>query len=324
MSPCALLETRHASTQAIDRDLRLAFWEDYNASTLVGLKCNSYAESGFAARQDNLHLSAMRLARIVGNEHVVERDRSMIRGVPKESIFVSLVTDSGSFFYQGGTCQLLEPGELVVYRTDKPYLFGFSAAMRQFIFDIPQEQFARRCLRRFDQPLKIGGQGGGQRLLLRTLAERTRVFFQQPLCGAAEDYQEQAFELLASLIAGQVGQRPINALSASYLLAAKQYIQEHLADPELSCERVAAQVGVSPRHLARLFALEEWVPSRFILEKRLQQAQQLLCSRQGAALDISEIAYRHGFASQAHFARAFKARYQRTPSEARRHGPTPA
>lgn len=89
MSPCALLETRHASTQAIDRDLRLAFWEDYNASTLVGLKCNSYAESGFAARQDNLHLSAMRLARIVGNEHVVERDRSMIRGAPKESIFVS-------------------------------------------------------------------------------------------------------------------------------------------------------------------------------------------------------------------------------------------
>ena len=59
------------------------------------------------------------------------------------------------------------------------------------------------------------------------------------------------------------------------------------------------------------------MPSRFILEKRLQQARQLLCSSQGASLDISEIAYRHGFVSQAHFARAFKARYQQTPSEAR-------
>ncbi len=126
MSPCALLETRHASTQAVELDQRLRFWEDYNASTLVGLKCNSYAESGFRARQDNLQLSAMRLACIVGNQHVVERDSSMIRGVPKESIFVSLVSGSGSFFYQDGACQVLEPGELVVYRTDKPYLFGFS------------------------------------------------------------------------------------------------------------------------------------------------------------------------------------------------------
>ncbi|MCO7573458.1 AraC family transcriptional regulator [Pseudomonas chlororaphis] len=317
MSPCALLETRHASTQAVELDQRLRFWEDYNASTLVGLKCNSYAESGFRARQDNLQLSAMRLACIVGNQHVVERDSSMIRGVPKESIFVSLVSGSGSFFYQDGACQVLEPGELVVYRTDKPYLFGFSGAMRQFIFDIPQVQFAERCLKRFDRPLKIGVQSGVQRLLLRTLGERTRAFFQQPLCVEAEAYQEQAFELLASLIAGQVGERPINALSGAYLLAAKQCIQEQLADPSLSCERVAAQTGISPRHLARLFALEGTLPSRFILEKRLHLARQLLGSRQGAGLDISEIAYRHGFASQAHFARAFKARYQLTPSEAR-------
>lgn len=317
MSPCALLETRHASTQAVDLDQRLAFWEDYNASTLVGLKCNSYAEGGFAASQDNLQLSAMRLARIVGNEHVVERDTSMIRGVPKESIFVSLVTGSGSFFYQDGACQVLEPGELVVYRTDKPYLFGFSGAMRQFIFDIPQQQFAERCLKRFDRPLRISVESGVQRLLLRTLGERTRGFFQQPLCAEAEAYQEQAFELLASIIAGHVGERPINALSASYLLAAKQCIHEQLADPTLSCERVAAQTGISTRHLARLFALEETLPSRFILEKRLQQARQLLCSSQGVGLDISEIAYRHGFASQAHFARAFKSRFQQTPSEAR-------
>lgn len=58
MSPCALLETRHACTQGIALDQRLAFWEDYNASTLVGLKCSSFCESGFAASQDNLQLGA--------------------------------------------------------------------------------------------------------------------------------------------------------------------------------------------------------------------------------------------------------------------------
>lgn len=43
-----------------------------------------------------------------------------------------------------------------------------------------------------------------------------------------------------------------SALSASYLLAAKQYIQDHLDDPLLSCDRVAAAAGISSRHLTRL------------------------------------------------------------------------
>ncbi|BBT16120.1 hypothetical protein WP8S17C03_21690 [Metapseudomonas otitidis] len=45
--------------------------------------------------------------------------------------------ESRSFFQQGESCTLLEPGEMIIYRTDKSYLFGFSGAMRQFIFDIP-------------------------------------------------------------------------------------------------------------------------------------------------------------------------------------------
>ncbi|MNC46796.1 Transcriptional activator FeaR [compost metagenome] len=114
-----------------------------------------------------------------------------------------------------------------------------------------------------------------------------------------------------------MGNRRTNALRSSYLLAAKQCILEQLADPTLSCERVAAQTGVSTRHLARLFALEDTQPHRFILEKRLQRAFLLLSKGEDRGLDIAEIAYRHGFTSQAHFARAFKAHYGRTPSEVR-------
>lgn len=221
----ALLETRRASTQDIPLEQRLAFWEDYNASILVGLKCSSYSQAGFAATQDNLCLERLRLARIGGNEHVVERDRSMIRAVPKESIFVSLVQGSQSFFYQDNGCNLLQPGELVIYRTDKPYLFGFSGPMRQFIFDIPQDDFAERCLRDFKGPLKIGAESPVQRLLVRTLGERTRDFLDSPHGEDAERYQEEAYDLLASIISDHAGEHRASALGASYLLAAKQYIR---------------------------------------------------------------------------------------------------
>uniref|UniRef100_UPI0013C4523A helix-turn-helix domain-containing protein n=1 Tax=Pseudomonas aeruginosa TaxID=287 RepID=UPI0013C4523A len=125
------------------------------------------------------------------------------------------------------------------------------------------------------------------------------------------------YDLLASIISDHAGEHRASALGASYLLAAKQYIQQHLDEPALSCERVAAATGVSSRHLARLFAQEGSSPGRYLQERRLERARQLLASPQGRRLDVAEVAYRHGFSSQAHFARAFKARYGMTPSEAR-------
>ncbi|AZF43390.1 Transcriptional regulator, AraC family [Pseudomonas sp. R1-43-08] len=313
----ALLDTQRASTDDLPMDQRVAFWEQYNASTLVGLKCSSFSETGFSAREGNLSLDRLRVAHIAGTQHVIERDGSMIRTVPKESVFVSLVMGSASFFFQNGNCHQLEPGEMMVYRTDKPYLFGFSGSMHKFIFDIPQDVFASHCLRRFENAVKISAHTGTQRLLLRTLSERTGGFFERPISEGADSYQEDALELLGTIIASQLGNRRINALSASYLLAAKQCILEQLSDPALSCERVALQTGVSTRHLARLFALEDTQPHRFILEKRLQGAFRLLSQADGRGLNIAEVAYRQGFTSQAHFARAFKACYGRTPSDVR-------
>lgn len=298
-------------------DQRLAFWEDYNASILVGLKCTSYSQAGFMATQDNLGFERLRVARIDSNEHVIERDRSMVRAVPKESIFVSLVLGSQSFFYQDNGCTLLQPSELVIYRTDKPYLFGFSGPMHQFTFDIPQEDFAERCLRDFEGPLKIGAETSGQRLLVRALSERTQSFFDSPVDDSAGRVQEETYDLLASIISEHAGEHRASALSASYLLAAKQYIQDHLDDPLLSCDQVAAAAGISSRHLTRLFALEGSAPGRYLQDKRLERARLLLTSPQGRRLDIAEVAYRHGFSSQAHFARAFKARYGMTASEVR-------
>ncbi|MDH4567112.1 helix-turn-helix domain-containing protein [Pseudomonas sp. BN414] len=317
MTSYALLETRRASTHDIPLDQRLSFWEQYNASILVGLKCSSYSNSGLVASQSNLELERLSIALVKGNEHVVERDCSMIRSIPKESVFVSLVQESHSFFYQEGGCTLLEPGELVIYRTDRPYLFGFSGNMRQYIFDIPQDLFQARCLERLDAPLKIGAETRLQRLLIRTLCDRSQGFFERPANQDAGGFEDDSFELLANIISGQTGERRVSAHSASYLLVAKRVIAEQLGDPGLSCEWVAAAVGISVRHLARLFALEGSSPGRYIGDKRMELAHRLLSSPQASGLDISEVAYRHGFSSQAHFARSFKARYGCTPSEAR-------
>ncbi|OEC42278.1 hypothetical protein A7D27_11925 [Pseudomonas sp. 1D4] len=142
---------------------------------------------------------------------------------------------------------------MIIYRTDKPYLFGFSGPMRQFIFDIPQELFGERCLGLLDGPLKVGAETRLQRLLTRTLCERTQGFFDRPAKREAEHFEGGVLELLSSIIAGQTGEHRVSALSTSYLLTAKRLIAEQLGDPALSCEHVSYSIDISVRHITRLF-----------------------------------------------------------------------
>nr|WP_301308392.1 helix-turn-helix domain-containing protein [Pseudomonas otitidis] len=153
--------------------------------------------------------------------------------------------------------------------------------------------FGKRCLGRLDGTFKVGAETRLQRLLTRTLCERTQGFFDRPANREAEHFEGDVLELLSSIIARQTGEHRVSALSASYLLTAKRLIAEQLGDPTLSCEREAQGIGISVRHL--------------------ELAHRLLSS----GLDISELAYRHGYSGHAHFARSFKARHGRTPSEVR-------
>lgn len=296
---------------------RLAFWEDYNASVLVGLSCSSYAENGFAATQENLCLDGLRMARIRGNEHVVERTLPMIRAQPSESIFVGLVQGGHPFFYQGSDCQLLKQGELLIYRNDQPYLFGFSGPMSLLVFDMPQHHFFEHCLPDLKGVMKIGCERPVQRLFTRCLRERAGRILDVPSSEDVQHFQQEFYEVLTSIISDQRGKVSASGLSAAYVLAAKQYIQQRLEDPSLTCDQVAAATGISSRHLTRLFAQEGTAPGRYLMEKRLERARQLLVSPHGQRLSIAEIAYSSGFSSQAHFARAFKCRFEMTPSDSR-------
>jgi AraC family transcriptional regulator of adaptative response / DNA-3-methyladenine glycosylase II len=83
-------------------------------------------------------------------------------------------------------------------------------------------------------------------------------------------------------------------------------------DEELGVEALAATLGVSDRHLRRLF--DEHLgasPIEIMTTQRLHFAKQALLE---TALPIAEIAYASGFKSLRRFNEAFKARYRTTPT----------
>jgi transcriptional regulator GlxA family with amidase domain len=96
------------------------------------------------------------------------------------------------------------------------------------------------------------------------------------------------------------------------------HIETHLGE-DIGTAALAALVGLSPRHLARLFLADLGVtPGRFVRQARTEAAAQLVST---TSLPLPSVAARCGFGSVETLRLAFTQRYGTSPSQFRaRHG----
>lgn len=100
------------------------------------------------------------------------------------------------------------------------------------------------------------------------------------------------------------------------LMRVQSFIKERLPLAQLEPAFVAEGVGMSRAQLYRLFAPVGGV-AEYIREQRLRRCLADLLSARNAHRQIADVAYSWGFRDPIYFAKAFKSRFGRTPSEAR-------
>ena len=110
---------------------------------------------------------------------------------------------------------------------------------------------------------------------------------------------------------------------ASYILAhqAAKLLDEPEGSPNNvpSVEKLALKLGISDRHLRRIFEAQFGVsPVQYLQTRRLLTAKQLLADTR---LPITQIAWMSGFASVRRFNAAFAAHYKLNPTQLRRAAP---
>ncbi len=110
---------------------------------------------------------------------------------------------------------------------------------------------------------------------------------------------------------------------ASYILAhqAAKFLDEPEGwmDSSPSVEKLALKLGISDRHLRRIFEAQFGVsPLQYLQTRRLLTAKQLLAD---TPLPMTQIALMSGFASVRRFNAAFAAHYQLNPTQLRRAAP---
>ncbi|MCB0642868.1 MAG: response regulator, partial [Phaeodactylibacter sp.] len=103
------------------------------------------------------------------------------------------------------------------------------------------------------------------------------------------------------------------SIEDTFLLNLRQAVEKHMAQPENTLDLIGRELGLSSMQLYRkLKALADTTPSLFVRSVRLEAAANLLLSTD---LNVSEIAYEVGFNDPAYFSRAFKEKFNQTPSE---------
>jgi AraC-like DNA-binding protein len=308
-----------ATTEHVAPAERIHYWEDYNRKALVALSCTSYSEQGLLARQTNIELGELRLAEIAGNAHAIERSPQTVRSAPKDSVFATLLLKGEAVFLHENGCLAATAGELIVYDTRRPYLFGFSSSMRQILVDVPHNLFTQACVGGgLPGPMLLGRGTAREGALVAALGSQLgRLAALRGVPHGPADAEATVLDLLRQLAEERTGGRPVPDAYRSQLIVAESYIDRHLHDPRLDPAQVAAFMGISVRHLGRIFESTGRTPARHIMELRVVRAHQELTGPGARETRISDVAHRWGFSSQAHFARLFRSRFGITPSEAR-------
>ncbi|WP_207843243.1 helix-turn-helix domain-containing protein [Williamsia soli] len=130
----------------------------------------------------------------------------------------------------------------------------------------------------------------------------------------ADALGEASIELTRALIASAYGLDYARSTLAEMLLPRiRSYVKQHLGDPNLSIESIAAAHDISQRHLFKLcaaagFSLEQWM-----ISERLTHAREDLSRAALRGVSVTTIARRWGFTNTSHFIRRFRMMYGLSP-----------
>lgn len=258
----------------------------------------------------------------VGSDPVrVARTRRLIRRNPDDVYHLS-VAQRPSWSAAGGHHTQLRTGDAVLVDGVDPWAVGTADSFGHFVVVNVPRTLLRRDLR--VEPAMLGqvipAENPVLRALMRVVAEVAR--------GASTLPSDSLFELghsvnellVSTLRVEEHGHRsPADSRSPRNVLflQMREFVLDHLSDPDLSITMLADAFRVSRRTVEMAFQQADLSPARFIRETRLAAARRMLADPRQRHRSIAAIGRSVGIEHPATFARVFRSHYDLTPREYR-------
>lgn len=295
------------STGSVPTDRRVEDWEAYHASTLVGLRTVHAVGARFRAQTSTLELPRMRIAKVTGSPHTVRRESAEIAAHPVSGALVYLpLQGTSTFAHRSGRFEI-GPARGVVLSGDTSFSRALSTGVDEIVVRLPREslrQLTGAVSWRRPTLLDIGD-GSPHDTAGREFTHIADALATRGLRGGSR-LDERMLDLLATLLTDAPG-------DVGTLDEAQAVIAEHHRDPGLTASRIARLVGLSERHLSRLFAEAGHSVPQTVLSVRLETARDLLADPAAQEMSMAEVAAASGFRSQAQFSRSYRQRFGSSP-----------
>lgn len=239
-------------------------------------------------------------------------------GLDQEPQLIVWVQLRGSTrFKQGDRHTALEAGDLCLLRDSRPTGAAVSES-RLLLIIVPERSLADRFpLWKASLFRRIAVTGGAPAVFVD--AARSLQRWHDSIDGIGSETIAGTFLDLIGAVACFVAPSDRSCIERSLLQRerVKRFVRQHLRNPDLNVELIAAGTEVSARQIHRLFADESLSLMRWIWTQRLEHCYRELTQEHAPDRSVSDIAFAWGFNDQAHFSRAFRRQFGISPREAR-------
>ena len=289
-------------------------WREWAASTIAPIEVTVFDPNSFAARWTSHGIGQLRMLQLhAPAQRVTHTGAEGSSGRAAPSIQLVYARRGALKTLMGGKRFTVEPGQFVLLDNTRFYQMEMDTEHEALDLMMPQgwlEKYLPDPEALLARPIEArSGWGAPLGALLETMlaglddAPLPRPLIAEQvghLLGRATGFHEPAE---GSRHRGQLARKILRRIESSY------------ADPDLSPEAVASEVGISRRYLQTLLAGSGTSFVQELNATRLDRASDMLSDPRADGLPIAEVAYRTGFLDAGYFTRLFRKRFGITPRE---------
>ena len=307
------------TTRIVKPAQRIEFWRQFVCDHVADVDCSVENKGSFHGEIKTYPLGRLSLSMLTAAPHRVGRSGDRITRA-RNDYFLAILQMSGRVDYeQNGRKSELGPGDFVLYDPRMPYDMNLKSEFTHITLRLPRDSLVIDADLNdlVGVPVRATSLGGEiVHNTIRSIHNRLdRLNPEQEYL-----YSEIVVDLVRSALLDTLKRSDIRLTErgrGSILARAKRYIIKNIDCENLSVSAISDHVGVSRRHLSRLFRQEGLTASHWIKGMRLARCASVLVDSKEEQRSISEIAYCNGFSDLSHFSRDFKKEYGLTPREYR-------
>ncbi|WP_169053550.1 AraC family transcriptional regulator [Alteraurantiacibacter aquimixticola] len=315
--PAAVTKDESWSSKGLAQRDAISAWRDWAASTIAPIEVELFDPNAFAAQWVSHGIGQLRLLHINAPAqrvtHIGEEGAPMRASPSIQLVYarhgVLRTTMAGRTFD-------VAPGQFVLLDNTRFYQMEMSTEHECIDLMMPQgwlEKYLPDPSTLLARPVSASaGWGAPLGALIETILDGGLDDAPLPRPLIAEQFGS-LLALATGMEETDKAPRHRNQLAARIL----RRIESDYADPDLSPELVARQVGISKRYLQTLLAASGTSFVQELNATRLDRASELLADPRAVGLAIADIAFRTGFLDPGYFTRLFRKRFGITPREFR-------